>query len=359
MMAFAVALSAQTAIDQTQLKNVDFADKPYTRPNKTGAALPSSCRQGETFFLTTAVAGRNLYLCGSSNTWSQVSGTGGGIGSLNGQTGSTQTFQNDSNVVITSGSDSHTLGWQGTLPVTRGGTGASASSGARVNLLPSYGGNANKCLTLNSSATDAVWTTCSAGGISSLNGLTNSTQTFVNDSNLAISSAGSSHTLQWTGLLPIARGGTGAASVSDARQRLLPAYSGNTGKCLAVNSSATDILWTDCGSAGSTYTAGAGIDITGSVISVSSAAVQHLFGSASLDFPSISQAACADLTLSLPGASTGDTLAAGWPASLPSGVSGSMFVSSANVVVVRMCNLSGSAVDLPILGYSARILRSF
>lgn len=45
------------------------------------------------------------------------------IQSLNGQTGQTQTFQNDTNVVINSSNNVHSLNWQGLLPVSRGGTG--------------------------------------------------------------------------------------------------------------------------------------------------------------------------------------------------------------------------------------------
>jgi len=46
------------------------------------------------------------------------------IQSLNGQTGQTQTFQNDSNVAISSSNNIHSLGWLGLLPLSRGGTGA-------------------------------------------------------------------------------------------------------------------------------------------------------------------------------------------------------------------------------------------
>ena len=48
----------------------------------------------------------------------------GGVLSLNGLTGATQTFTNDTNVTITSGGTAHVLGWSGTLAVARGGTGA-------------------------------------------------------------------------------------------------------------------------------------------------------------------------------------------------------------------------------------------
>lgn len=48
--------------------------------------------------------------------------------SLNGQTGQTQTFQNDSNITISSSNNIHSFVWQGLLPISRGGTGASSFS---------------------------------------------------------------------------------------------------------------------------------------------------------------------------------------------------------------------------------------
>ncbi len=55
---------AQTQIDlRTQGKNVDFSGAASTKPVRTGSALPSSCNPGELFFLTSAVAGLNLYGC--------------------------------------------------------------------------------------------------------------------------------------------------------------------------------------------------------------------------------------------------------------------------------------------------------
>jgi hypothetical protein len=58
----------------------------------------------------------------------------------------------------------------GTLAIGSGGTGATTAAAARVNLLPSYTGNAGKALTLNSSATDVEWTTISGlGTVTSVN----------------------------------------------------------------------------------------------------------------------------------------------------------------------------------------------
>jgi hypothetical protein len=62
---------AQTALDlRTQTKNVDFTGATATKVNKSGATLPVLCGVGETFFLTTAAPGQNLYGCTTTNTWS-------------------------------------------------------------------------------------------------------------------------------------------------------------------------------------------------------------------------------------------------------------------------------------------------
>lgn len=117
---------AQTAVDlRTQARNVDFSLAGSTRPVKTGTALPGVCASGEMYFLSSAPSGQNLYGCTAPNTWAQLSGgTGGsGLSSLGGQTGPVQTFGNDANVTISSAGDTHTLGWSGTLAVSRGGTG--------------------------------------------------------------------------------------------------------------------------------------------------------------------------------------------------------------------------------------------
>lgn len=55
----------------------------------------------------------------------------------------------------------------------------------------------------------------SGSGITSLGGLTGATQTFANDTNVTMSSAGTTHTLGWTGDLAVGRGGTGASTFTD------------------------------------------------------------------------------------------------------------------------------------------------
>lgn len=54
------------------------------------------------------------------------------IQNLNGQTGQTQTFSNDSNILINSANDAHSIIWNGVLPIARGGTGNDAFSEGSV-----------------------------------------------------------------------------------------------------------------------------------------------------------------------------------------------------------------------------------
>lgn len=72
------AVSGQTLINLgTQARNIDFSSEPFTRPEKTGTTLPSTCSVGYLFFNTAAPAGQNLYGCVSTNTWNVLSGGGG------------------------------------------------------------------------------------------------------------------------------------------------------------------------------------------------------------------------------------------------------------------------------------------
>lgn len=96
----------------------------------------------------------------------------------------------------------------GTLAIGSGGTGATTVTAARVNLLPSYVGNAGKVLALNSGATDLEWiSVAGAGTVTSVNASGGTTGlTF---SGGPITSAG---TLTLAGTLAPTNGGTGITS---------------------------------------------------------------------------------------------------------------------------------------------------
>ena len=75
-------VAAQTTkIDlQNQSRGVDFSAAPYTKPVKTGSALPPTCSTGEAYVLTTAVPGANLFICTATNTWTLQAGQTGPAG---------------------------------------------------------------------------------------------------------------------------------------------------------------------------------------------------------------------------------------------------------------------------------------
>lgn len=54
----------------------DLSGALSTAPAKTGSSLPLTCSVGDQYFLSTAPAGQNLYGCTSTNTWTQLSGSG-------------------------------------------------------------------------------------------------------------------------------------------------------------------------------------------------------------------------------------------------------------------------------------------
>jgi hypothetical protein len=115
--------------------------------------------------------------------------------------------QNTNSIAITGGS----IAGITDLAIADGGTGASTAQAARNNLLPTQTSESGKYL--KTDGTNASW------------------------DQIDISSG------DVTGTLPVASGGTGATSAANARTNLLPSYSGNGSRVLALNSGATDVEW--------------------------------------------------------------------------------------------------------------------
>ena len=129
----------------------------------TGAATPEQAR-GNLLPGYGSNQGRCLQVnaAGTDAEWTEC----GKLANLAGQTGLTQGFANDVNVTMNSANNIHSLGWTGYLALMRGGTGAGSAAGARVNLLPGYGGNQSKCLAVNAGGTDVEWAPCDPVGAS-------------------------------------------------------------------------------------------------------------------------------------------------------------------------------------------------
>jgi len=111
---------------------------------------------------------------------------------------------------------------------------------------------------------------------------------------------------------------------------------------------------------GKVYTAGTGISIVGTAIAVDTTVVPtFLTNSASLDFGNITSGTCAELTLTLTGAATGDAVIPRWPNALEAGLVGIMSVTSSNTVTVRLCKVTTSDVNPANQTFGATIVRSF
>jgi len=119
------------------------------------------------------------------------------------------------------------------------------------------------------------------------------------------------------------------------------------------------------GGSGDAVSADLGISVTqagpgAKRIGVDTATVPtFLTGVGSLDFASIAQNVCAELTFPLPGAYTADAVAPGWPQSLKNGLIGLMYVSSQNTITVRLCNVTSGPVNSTSQNFRATIVRSF
>lgn len=96
------------------------------------------------------------------------------------------------------------------------------------------------------------------------------------------------------------------------------------------------------------------------VLAVDMAVVPTFLSSSQLlSIGPVAAGGCAEAVLPMNGAAVGDAVAAGWPAPLAGGLIGSMWVSAANQVSVRLCNISGTTVAALNNFFRATIMRSF
>lgn len=86
----ACILPAQTIINggRTIQGPWDASGATMTKPVRTGDSVPPTCSAGEIFFLTSAAAGQNLYLCQPADSWTQLTTSSAGAA----MTGQSNTF---------------------------------------------------------------------------------------------------------------------------------------------------------------------------------------------------------------------------------------------------------------------------
>ena len=197
------------------------------------------------------------------------------------------------NSVVISGSTTPTLAVTGTSSISGSNTGDNAVNslysglvsnathtgdatgatsltvvGLRGVALPALGATAGFLRYTGTGANTWVFdsSTYLTAAITSLGGLTAASQTFANDTNVTITSATSTHTLGWTGQLSVARGGTGASTLTGVL------IGNGTGAVTAVAGTASQLLRRNAGNTAyefftHDFVSTAGATFTGQIIS--------------------------------------------------------------------------------------------
>ncbi len=408
----AAPLGSQSKLDlRNQTRSVDFSAATATKPARMGSTLPASCGQGEFFFLSSAPAGQNLYVCAAANTWALQGGAvpqsslvptelnnagkllstdgsnpvwqaiGGDVsgapsaltvGGLRGKTLSTATptdgqllrFNAGSNVWEPAALAGDVHGNPSTLTVN-GLQGRGVSS-----LAPTDG----QLLKFNGMT--GFWEPVAIGGdvngapaaltVAGLQGRTVSSAAPISGQLLSWSNTNSTWTpttLQVPPNYSVAFTGTTLLSIAGTQHNLntanllvscydnaAPANLIEPGQITidpATYNVTVKFATPQSGRCSVNGSGGVGMGATA------------IAGSAPLTFPTVNTAACSgELTVPLPGAQVTDSVVPGWPA-LPAGFFGMARVSAAGVVAIRVCNFSGGNVALPTLTYGATIVRPF
>jgi len=141
-------------------------------------------------------------------------------------------------------------GVTGTLPVANGGTGTATPSlvaGTNVTVTGTW---PNQTISSTASGTGDV-----VGPASSTDNAVarfdSTTGKIIQNSGVVINDSGEVTVGVWKGTeVGLSYGGTGASSASQARGNILPSYTGNAGKVLAVNSGETDVEYISAGGTG-------------------------------------------------------------------------------------------------------------
>ncbi len=390
----------QTQIDlRTQSKSVDFSSAATTKTAKTGAVLPATCSPGEIFFNTAATPGANLYACTGANTWTAQGGvvtpnysksfTSATTLSISG----TEHLLNTMNLLVTCYDtstparmiepdsvtvDPATYNVSVTFAQPQSGrcvvNGNSISGGGSA--APSVSGAqfASQLLDLSASL-DSTSTILTIGA-----GCSAATPCNVRFGNVV-------YALTSPVRATLGSGATGTAFIyvsSDGSVNVGSNMSVVCSGCNAISGvvsypvntiplytwTATSGIWNGTGTdkramlstKGLTALTGLTAVDTGALTAIgidTSVVPTYVSAGGSLSFGTINSGACStELTFSAPGTLAGDSVAPGWPASLPAGVLGRMRIVSNGVAGVQLCNFSGAAVPVSA-NFQLTVVRSF
>lgn len=214
------------------------------------ATLPVSSSGGTTPVISMAAAtgSVNGYLTSADwTTFNNKLTSGGALG-----TPSSGTATNLTGLPLSTGVT-------GLLPVANGGTGTATPSLVQGTNITITGTWPNQTINASGAAAGDV-----VGPASSTDNAVarfdSTTGKIIQNSGVVINDSGEVTVGVWKGTeVGLSYGGTGASSASQARGNILPSYSGNAGKILAVNVGATDAEWVAAGGTGTVTS----VDVSG------------------------------------------------------------------------------------------------
>jgi hypothetical protein len=197
---------------------------------------------GTDYSLSTLTAGTGVTI---SNSPGAITISATGIGSVT----SVDVDGGSTGLVFSGGpiTSAGTITMSGTLAIANGGTGATTASGVRIAIQAAQSGANSDITSLSGLTTPLSTAQGGTGAAGSLSGY------IVGNGNSPYTSVLTIPMSDLAGVLPVSKGGTNATTVPDARVSLLPSYSGNAGKALALNTGGTDVEWVPL-SAGGTVT---------------------------------------------------------------------------------------------------------
>jgi hypothetical protein len=157
-------------------------------------------------------------------------------------------------------------GVTGLLPVANGGTGTATPAlvaGTNVTISGTWPNQ-----TINSTASGSGDVTGPASSTdNAVARFDSTTGKIIQNSGVQINDSGEINVGVWKGTeVGLSYGGTGASTASQARGNILPSYTGNAGKVLAVNTGATDVEFIAAGGTGTVTSVGTGTGLTGGPI---------------------------------------------------------------------------------------------
>lgn len=144
--------------------------------------------------------------------------------------------------------------------------------------------------------------------------------------------------------------GTGVAKLSSG---VLGVVAGNASDCVKVDGSSGA-----CGTGGTSYSIGDGLQLSGTTLSVdTSVPAVAMSGSGSLNFGVISSNTCGQQAITAAGAQVGDRVIGGYPAILPDGLMGMFYVAVPNQIAVRLCKIGTGDALVSNLTFTYQIVR--